>query len=238
MFYKNIVFCLPNLWYFIFTNWSPTCIFDGWFLATYNLIWTLIPPGVYGFFEQDISFTSMMKYPIVYREARSGRYMRPSACIGEVLNGVYQSIVLFYVNIIVPSNCLLNSRGTTDGKVTCGVSLFISVVMVVNIQTMIRSEHWNVFVMLGVVISILMFFLLNLPYGSFPDLVPLMYFVPQTLFTMYNPFLLVFISLIAALVPQAFFQYMKGMFSPSYTRIIREKELLEKNASVTVLNKA
>lgn len=238
MFYKNIVFCLPNLWYFIFTNWSPTCIFDGWFLATYNLIWTLIPPGVYGFFEQDISFTSMMKYPIVYREARSGRYMRPLACMGEVLNGVYQSIVLFYVNIIVPSNSLLNSRGTTDGKVMCGVSLFISVVMTVNIQTMIRSEHWNVFMMLGVVISILMFFLLNLPYGSFPDLVPLMYFVPQTLFTMSIPILLVLISLIAALVPQAFFQYMKGMFSPSYTRIIREKELLEKNASVTVLNKA
>lgn len=227
MIYKNIVFCFPHLWYFMYTNWSPSTLFDGWLLATYNLIWTLFPPGEYGFFEQDVSFMSMMKYPIIYRETRKGKYLTWYRFLLEVINGIYQSFVLFYFNYLLPANTVINSRGYTDGQITSGVQLFVGIVIVVDMQTMIRSQHWNVFLFLGVVVSILIFFLFNLPYGSFASLVPQMYFVPQTLFTMYHPYICLFISVIASLAPEAIFTYIKGMWFPSFTRIIRESELIE-----------
>jgi phospholipid-transporting ATPase len=227
MFYKNIVFCLPHLWFFCFTNWSPTALYDGWLLATYNLIWTLFPPGEYGFFEQDVSFLSMMKYPIVYREGRSGRYLDWPRFGADVINGIYQSIILFYFNVIMPSNKLLDRRGYIDGQIAAGMSLFISVVLVVDIQTVIRSQHWNVFLFLGVIVSILLFFLFNLPYGSFPELVPQMYFVPQTLFTVAQHYLMLLISVVASLVPEAVQSFVMGMLRPSFTRIIRESEFME-----------
>ena len=227
MIYKNIVFCFPHLWYFMHTNWSPTTLFDGWLLATYNLIWTIFPPGEYGFFEQDVSFLSLMRYPVIYRETRSGKYLSWYRFFLEVINGIYQSFVLFYFNFLLPSNTIINSRGYTDGKITSGVQLFVGIVMVVDIQAMIRSHHWNVFLFLGIIVSILLFFLFNLPYGSFASLVPQMYFVPQTLFTMYQPYLCLIVSVIASLAPEAIFSYIKGMWFPSFTQIIRESELLE-----------
>lgn len=227
MFYKNIVFCLPHLWYFMFTYWSPTTLFDGWLLASYNLLWTLFPPGEYGFFEQDISVLSMMKYPVVYSEARSGKYLSWWSFSGEVINAVYQSLILFYFNIMVPSNTILNQRGYTDGYATCGILLFIGIVITVDMQTIIRSQHWNVFLFLGVVVSILIFFLFNLPYGSFAGLVPQMYFVPQTIFTMYQSYLILLISVVASLAPEAILNYLKGMWRPSFTRVLREKEIIK-----------
>lgn len=227
MIYKNIVFCFPHLWYFIFTNWSPATLFDGWLLATYNLIWTLFPPGEYGFFEQDVSFKSMMQYPAIYREARKGKYLTWNRFVLELVNGLYQSGVLFYFNYYLPSNSIINPRGYTDSQTTSGLQLFVGIVIVVNMQTMIRSHHWNVFLFLGVVVSILLFFLFGLPYGSFASLVPQMYFVPQTLFTMYMPYLCLLISIVACLAPEAILGYLKGMWFPSSTRIIRESEILE-----------
>jgi len=229
MIYKNLVFCLPQLWFFCFTNWTPTSLFDGWLLATYNLLWTLFPPGEYGFFEQDISFLSMMKYPDIYREARSGKYINLWCFLKEGVNSVYQSLVLFYLNVYVPSQRSINSVGMTDCLSQSGVQLYIAIVLVVNMQTIIRSQHWNVFLFLGVVVSILIFFLINLPYGSFASLVPDMYFVPQTIFTTFQPYISLILSVIAALSPEAFIVYLKGMVAPSYTRCIRELELTERS---------
>ena len=117
--------------------------------------------------------------------------------------------------------------GARTKRATCGILLFIGIVITVDLQTIIRSQHWNVFLFLGVVVSILIFFLFNLPYGSFAGLVPQMYFVPQTLFTMYQSYVILLISVVASLAPEAILNYLKGMWRPSFTRILREKEIIE-----------
>ncbi|EAY06606.1 phospholipid-translocating P-type ATPase, flippase family protein [Trichomonas vaginalis G3] len=227
MVYKNLVFSLVNIPFFYFTRWTPSPIFDGWLMATYNLMWTIFPPGEYGFFEQDVSFQSMMKYPLIYRDARSGRFISMWRFVGELVNAIYQSMILFFFNMYVPSMKPLNGRGLVDDLNFNGVLLYISIILVVDIQAIIRSQHWNIFLFLGVIVSILIFFLVNLPYGSFPTFVPLMYFVPQTIFTSYISYVLLVISVSFSLFPEAMIKYLKGMWAPSYTRVIREHELLE-----------
>jgi phospholipid-transporting ATPase len=230
MFYKNLVFCLPMLWFFTQVNWFPTTLYDGWLLATYNLIWTILPPGQYGFFEQDIKVMSMLTRPVVYLEARSGRYLSLSRFGIDIVNAVYQSILLFWLHIIVPGNWLTNDRGFPDGRISAALSLFISIVIVVDVQTAIRSQHWNVFLVLCVVISVLIFFLINLPYGSFPDLVPQMYYVPQVQFTTISQWVILVLSVVAALAPEAIISFLVGMWFPSQTRKIREEEMLREAA--------
>ena len=227
MVYKNLVFCLTHMPFFFYTNWSPTPLFDGWLMSTFNLLWTLFPPGEYGFFEQDVSFQSMMKYPLIYRDARSGRYISFWRFLGEFINATYQCLVLFFFNIYIPSKSAMNARGLVDSLNYNGVLLYIAIVLVVDCQTIIRSQHWNIFLFLGVIVSILIFFLINLPYGSFPTFVPSQYFVPQTIFTNYSSYILLIISVAICLAPEALIVYLKGMWHPSYTRIIREHELLE-----------
>jgi phospholipid-transporting ATPase len=225
-FYKNFVFCLPQLWLFTQVNWSPTTLYDGFLLATYNLLWTILPPVQYGFFEQDISAVSMMRRPIIYTESRSGHYLSWQRFGIDIVNAIYQSVLLFWLNIMVPSNCLIDDRGTPEGRISAALSLFTAIVIVVNVQTAIRSQHWNVFMFECVIVSVLLFFLFSLPYGSFPDLIPDMYFVPQVLFTVLSNWAIMLLSVVGALAPEAIISFLIGMWWPSETRRIREEENL------------
>lgn len=229
MVYKNLVFVLPQLYFFSYTNWTPSSLFDGWLLSTYNLFWTIFPPGQYGFFEQDISQRSMMEYPIIYSESKSGRYISWSMFLKEALNAIYQSFVLFFFNIVLPTRAAMSSNGVVDNLVMNGVMLYTAIVLVVDCQTIIRSHHWNIFLLLGVVLSILLFFLINLPYGSFPSYVPDMYYVPQTIFTTLTPYFILVESVLISLFPEAIIKYLWGLWYPSTTRKIREKEIKGKN---------
>jgi phospholipid-transporting ATPase len=231
MFYKNIVFSLPQFWFFFYTNWAPTPIYDSWLLASYNLIWTILPPFEFGFFEQDISVMSMMTRPVTYVEAKGGKYLSWWHCLADVVNAVYQSLILFYLHIVMPQTWLVNDRGYPDGRISAGTSLFTAIVVVVDVQIAIRSQHWNVFLFLVVVISILVFALLNLPYGSFPDLVPQMYYVPQMMFTCISSYMVLLLSVVAALAPEAVISFMVGLWRPSATRRIREAELIKKSTT-------
>jgi phospholipid-transporting ATPase len=233
MFYKNIVFSLPQLWFFFFTNWSPAPIYDSWLLASFNLIWTLLPPFEFGFFEQDVSVPSMLGRPVIYVEAKGGRYLSWWHCLEDVANALYQSVILFYLHIVMPHTWLMNDRGYPDGRISAGTSLFTAIVVTVDIQIAIRSQHWNVFLFLVIVISILVFALLNLPYGGFPGLVPQMYYVPQMMFTCGSSYLMLLLSVVAALAPEPLISFMVGLWKPSETRRIREADLIRKSGLKT-----
>jgi len=223
---KNVLLIFPQIWYSAFTNFSPTTIYDSMLISTYNLVWTIFPPIEYGWFEQDLSFKSMMTYPYIYKEARAGRYLSLWRFALEFTSVTYQSIILFLFNIYFPGGVILNSSGRTDGIGTAGFTLFVSVVMIANIQLALRSHSWNVYLFLSIYLSIFVFFLFTLPYGSLSYLIPSMYSIPQTVFTEYSSYAIIFLSVLASLAPEAIFRFIKAMKYPSFSRIIREMEQL------------
>jgi hypothetical protein len=149
----------------------------------------------------------MLTRPIVYLESRSGRYLSWQRFGIDLVNAVYQSLLLFWLHIIVPSNSLTNDRGFPMGRISAALSLFVAIVIVVDVQRGIRSQHWNVFLVLCVVISVLIFFLLNLPYGSFSDIVPQMFSIPQVMVTMLSQWTILLLSVVAALTPEAILSF-------------------------------
>jgi phospholipid-transporting ATPase len=223
---KNVLLCFPQIWYDVLTNWTPTTVYDEFLLSTYNLVWTIFPPVEYGWFEQDISFKSMMTYPYLYKEARAGRYLSLWRFALEFISVTYQSVILFLFNIYFPSLSPIDADGTTEGVGTGGFTLFVAVVMCANIQAVIRKHGWTVFLFLAVYLSIFVFFLFTLPYGSLSKIAPSMYFVPQNVFTQPLAYLQIIISVIAGLAPEAIFRVLKAMWFPSYSRLVRENEQL------------
>jgi len=224
---KNILLTFPQIWFVFFTNFSPTTVYDDFLLSTYNIVWTVFPPIIFGWFEQDVSPKSMMIHPQLYIEARAGRYMSSWRITLEILNVILQSVLLFYLNYYLPGLVIQDDLGFGGSFKTAGLSLFISIVLVANIQSGIRSHHWNVYLFLGIYLSIFLFFLLILPYGSFNSYIPDMYHVPQNVFTSYLPYCNLTVSVISALLPESLFRFLKAIWFPSYSRIIREKEVLQ-----------
>lgn len=223
---KNIVLCFPQIWFSAMTCWTPTTTYDDFLLSTFNLVWTIFTPVEYGWFEQDLSFKSMMSYPYLYKEARAGRYLSIWRFALEFVSAVYQSVVLFLFNMYFPAQILVDSYGDSTGYATAGFTLFVSVVMCCNIQVVLRTHGWTLILFLAVYLSIFVFFLFTLPYGSLSTFAPSMFFVPQTVFRQPLAWLEIILSVVAGLMPEALFRVLKALWYPSYSRIVREHEQL------------
>ena len=223
---KNVLLIFPQVLFDIFTNWTPTTVYDEFLLSTYNHLWTIFPPVEYGLFEQDLSFKSMMTYPRLYIEARSGRYLSYWRFALEFISVTYQAIVIFFINVYLPSQVIFDSNGSTMCIGTCANILFVSIVLCANIQAAVRKHAWNAYLFLSLYLSIFGFFLFTLPYGSLPTFAPSMFYIPQKLCTQPLFYLTIIISVIASLAPEALFRFFKALWFPSFTRIIREKEQL------------
>ena len=223
---KNIVLIFPQMWFCIFTLCTPTTVYNELLLSSFNLVWTSLPPVIYGWFEQDVSPSSMMQKPRLYIEAKAGRYSSWWRIGLEMLNVTYQSVIIFLFNYYLPSMIITDEYQVGGQYLTQGQWMFTAVVFTVDIQAAIRSHHWNAYAFLGIYLSIFVLFLFSIAYGSFPNFAPEMYMIEQNLLTNFQPYFFIFISVIICLIPEALFRYLKALWFPSYSRLIREQELI------------
>ena len=223
---KNILLIFPQIWFCIFTAFTPTTVYNDFLLSTYNIVWTVLPPVIYGWFEQDVSPSSMMQKPMLYVEARAGRYSSWWRIGLELINVIYQSIIVFIFDYYLPSIVITDPKLIGGQYATQGLWMFIAVVLAADLQAALRSKHYNAYQFLGIYLSIFVLLLFTVGYGSFSSFAPEFYMVPQNTLTEYMPYLYILISVFICLLPEALFRFLKGLWFPSYTRIIREQELL------------
>lgn len=224
MIMKNILMIIPQALFNIFTNFSPTILYQELLLSTYNVIWTSLPPLFYGCFEQDVSPDSMMRYPQLYVEARNGRYLSWWRVLCEILSATYQGIVVFFANMYLPGISITSEM--TLGYQTFGVSLLSIIIIVADTQVFIRAHHWNGYIFLSVYCSIFFYYLFIVFYGALPTINSVWFHEPQTILTNFQSCILGASTIIVCHFPEILFRVIKGMWAPSYARVIREKEIL------------
>lgn len=66
--YVNLLF-----WYQFFCGFSGSVMTNSWVLILFNLIFTSVPPLVYGILDQDIGAETLMEVPELYRLVRSSK---------------------------------------------------------------------------------------------------------------------------------------------------------------------
>lgn len=64
-FYKNMAFTLAMLYYSFFNGFSGQTIYDSWVIILYNIMFTSVPPLVYGLFEKDLNEDIIDKVQLV-----------------------------------------------------------------------------------------------------------------------------------------------------------------------------
>lgn len=54
-FYKNMTYTLTQFWFNIYASYSGQRLYDDWYQAFYNLLFTSLPVIVVGLLDQDVS---------------------------------------------------------------------------------------------------------------------------------------------------------------------------------------
>ncbi|XP_017660117.1 PREDICTED: probable phospholipid-transporting ATPase VD isoform X1 [Lepidothrix coronata] len=96
-FYKNVTYVNLLFWYQFFCGFSGTSMTDYWILILFNLLFTSVPPIIYGVLDKDVSAEILMQLPQLYMMSQKSVAYVPSTLWITLLDAFYQSLVCFFV---------------------------------------------------------------------------------------------------------------------------------------------
>lgn len=159
-FYKNVVFSIAMFWFLIFSSFDATYLFEYTFVLLYNLIFTSLPVGVLGAFDQDTNAVCSMAFPQLYKRGIKGlEYTRLRFWL-YMLDGLYQSAVIFFIPYFIYSDGTTWSSSGRDTNDLYDLSSAIAVsgVTAANLYVGINTRYWTWIPWVVIVISILAVF--------------------------------------------------------------------------------
>ncbi|XP_020951504.1 probable phospholipid-transporting ATPase IM isoform X5 [Sus scrofa] len=133
-FYKNFAFTLVHFWFGFFCGFSAQTVYDQWFIALFNIVYTSLPVLAMGIFDQDVSDQNSMDYPQLYKPGQQNLLFNKCKFFICVAHGIYTSLALFFI----PYGAFYNAAGE-DGQYIAdyqsfAVTMATSLVIVVSVQ--------------------------------------------------------------------------------------------------------
>ncbi|XP_030347289.1 probable phospholipid-transporting ATPase VD isoform X3 [Strigops habroptila] len=102
-FYKNVAYVNLLFWYQFFCGFSGTSMTDYWILILFNLLFTSVPPIIYGVLDKDVSAEVLLQLPQLYMMSqKSVTYYGSDIDIfsfGNPINTAALFIILFHLLI-------------------------------------------------------------------------------------------------------------------------------------------
>ena len=137
-----------------FSNYSGNTLYESYFLVMYNSLYTSVPVMVHAILEQNIPSEKLISKPSLYKNNRNNSLMSHNYLIKWTGLGLWHSMTTFFVFYF-----LFNTSQTDWLSLQTAVAQAVTVV--VNVKLLLESKHWNLPLILSIVLSILCFTLLT-----------------------------------------------------------------------------
>lgn len=210
-FYKNVAYVNLLFWYQFFCGFSGTSMTNCWVLIFFNLLFTSVPPIIYGVLEKDVSAETLLQLPELYQSGQHSEAYSPLTFWITLLDAFYQSLVCFFVPYFT-------YQGSDIDIFTFGNPLNTAALFIILLHLVIESKSltWiHVLVMVG---SILSYFFFALAFGALcvtcnPPSNP--YWIMQK--HMLDPvfYLVCVLTTCVALLPRFLYRVLQGSVFPS-----------------------
>uniref|UniRef100_A0A672MMW1 Phospholipid-transporting ATPase n=1 Tax=Sinocyclocheilus grahami TaxID=75366 RepID=A0A672MMW1_SINGR len=96
-FYKNVMYVNLLFWYQFFCGFSGNTMTNSWVLIFFNLLFTSVPPIIYGVLDKDVSSEMLLEVPDLYKYGQNSQAYLPSTFWLNILDAFYQSLVCFFI---------------------------------------------------------------------------------------------------------------------------------------------
>ncbi|KAH7547145.1 hypothetical protein FEM48_Zijuj01G0278400 [Ziziphus jujuba var. spinosa] len=164
-FYKNIAFGLTLFYFEAFTGFSGQAMYDDLYMLSFNVILTSLPVISLGVFEQDVSSDVCLQFPALYQQGSKNLFFDWYRILGWIGNGVYSSLIIFFLNIIIMYDQAFRKGGETADIAIMGSTMFTCIIWTVNGQIALIMSHFTWIQHVLVWGSIAMWYLFLLLYG-------------------------------------------------------------------------
>ncbi|PWA45826.1 ATPase E1-E2 type family protein / haloacid dehalogenase-like hydrolase family protein [Artemisia annua] len=142
-FYKNIAFGLTLFYFEAFTGFSGQSVYDDWYMLLFNVVLTSLPVIALGVFEQDVSSEICLQFPALYQQGPRNLFFDWYRIFGWMGNGLYCSLIVFFLNIIIFYDQAFRIGGQTADMTVVGTAMFTCVIYAVNCQIALTMSHFT-----------------------------------------------------------------------------------------------
>ncbi|ODO02976.1 hypothetical protein I350_05819 [Cryptococcus amylolentus CBS 6273] len=167
-FYKNIIGIGVLFWFMIYCGWSTTYVYAYVYLLFWNVFWTLCPVIAIGLFDRNIDDETLMALPELYSTSRKGSYFGTRRFIYYLLEGVYQSAVVYFFIHYTYLTTTTRGDGYEVFMYEMSTTQAIAAVMVANLFSGLNIEAWTGWVWFGVWVGPFLIWVFTAIYSIIP----------------------------------------------------------------------
>ncbi|KAJ2057096.1 hypothetical protein GGH13_007401 [Coemansia sp. S155-1] len=154
-FYKNVIWAMVPFWYSIYCAFSANVFYDLSYIQLYNVVFTVAPVIILGCLDKPFNYKTAMTYVAVYRDGISNRYFRWWRYYLYVLDGIYQSMVIFFTfYIFTYTSDIQNENGRTWGRSDLSTGPTVAVVIAASLCVGFNAWQWNWLMAVAIIFSI------------------------------------------------------------------------------------
>ncbi|KAI7906865.1 uncharacterized protein BX663DRAFT_494033 [Cokeromyces recurvatus] len=166
-FFKNVFWVFPSLWYQIYSAWSGNIFYDYSFLQLYNIVFTVAPVVILGATDQDLTSPYLKHLTSIY-SIRGKLYTKFRFWL-YFLDGVWQSVIVFYAFYLLYINGNPNSNGYSESMLQLSTSVAVTAITLANIMPGFNTYYWTWWQFTFIGLELLVTFLWVVIYGAFPS---------------------------------------------------------------------
>ncbi|KAF9411662.1 hypothetical protein BGZ94_001264 [Podila epigama] len=229
-FYKNVVWTFTIFWFQFFSGFTALLLFDYTFVVLYNLVFTSLPIMFMGAFDQDVDAKTSMQFPALYLRGIKQKHFTRSKFWLYVLDGLYQSIICFFIPWYL-SNDTYSNGGSTNDLVALGTLISACIVVVANLYVGLNMFHWTKMIFTVIFGSIFVFFLYCWVYSNLFTLDNTFYGVDAIVLSSPSFWLAIALCVILTMLPHYAYKYARQYLKPNDIIIVREQLYREKHPS-------
>uniref|UniRef100_H3A4T4 Phospholipid-transporting ATPase n=1 Tax=Latimeria chalumnae TaxID=7897 RepID=H3A4T4_LATCH len=206
-FYKNVAYVNLLFWYQFFCGFSGTSMSDPWILILFNLIFTSVPPIVYGILDKDVSAETLQQLPELYGSGQKSEAYLPSTFWLTMLDAFYQSLVCFFVPYFAYCGSDIDIFSFGNPVNTAALFIILS-------HLLIESKSWMWIHSVVLIGSILFYFAFSLIVGA-TCLTSNPYWIMEKQMMEPSFYLICILATVLALLPRYSFRVFQGTLFPT-----------------------
>ncbi|XP_023572662.1 phospholipid-transporting ATPase IK [Octodon degus] len=192
-FYKTVASLVGQIWFAFYSGFSAQPLYEGWFLALFNLLYSTLPVLYMGLFEQDVSDTQSLRMPELYVAGQKNELFNYWVFSKAIIHGLFTSLVNFFLTLWI--TCDTAGPNSLSDYQSFAVVVAFSSLLSITIEVMLVIRYWT-FLFLGtLLVSLGSYFVLTYAtqslwaYQLVPKTFPFLYVLHSVLSK--APFLLV-----------------------------------------------
>ncbi|XP_075579594.1 phospholipid-transporting ATPase IK [Pelecanus crispus] len=158
-FYKTFAGLMAQVWFAFHSGFTAQPLYEGWFLALYNIFYTTYPVLSMGLLEQDVSAKKSLEFPELYVIGQQDELFNYRVFGVTLLHGVSTSLASFYIALWAFED-RVGSKAVGDYE-SFAVTVATSALLSVLAEIILDIKFWTVLSFLMVIASLLLFCLFS-----------------------------------------------------------------------------